>query len=47
VKYSNVEYDILASAKDSAIPGVTCEGHVLLKSYVEQGSSKLDEEKIN
>lgn len=36
VKYSNVEYDLVASAKDSRIPGVTCEGHVVLKSHVEQ-----------
>ena len=32
-KYSNVEYDIIASAKDTRIPGVVCEGHVVLKSY--------------
>ncbi|CAF0717725.1 unnamed protein product [Brachionus calyciflorus] len=41
VKFSNVEYDVLASAKDSRIPGVTCEGHVVLKNFVEQSKPKL------
>lgn len=41
VKYSNVEYDIITSAKDTRIPGVLCEGHVVLKSYEENSSSNF------
>lgn len=48
VKYSNVEYDLISSAKDNRIPGVSCEGHVVLKSYVEQpAASMLPQQFIN
>ncbi len=33
MKYSNLEYDIISSAKDQRLLGVSCEGQVLLKPY--------------
>jgi hypothetical protein len=38
IRYSNSEYDIVASTKDNRISGITCEGSVLVKSYEETPS---------
>lgn len=39
VKYSSVEYDIVAASKDSRAPGVTCSGNVLVRSGEDTGLS--------
>ena len=36
MRYSNVEYDIVTLAKDQRVPGVTCEGQLLVTSFVEE-----------
>lgn len=46
VRYSNVEYDIVASTKDNRIPGITCEGSVLVKSYEESPKLKCVSEPV-
>jgi hypothetical protein len=36
VKYANAEYDIVASAKDTRIPGSYCQGNIFVKEFVDE-----------